>query len=107
MNAGPLRERLVPIKPTEVRNEETGEITRGWEEQPQIRGQLTTYRGRERATQGEVVVNVDACYYVRYQQKIRDGWRLRDLSDGQLYTVVVEPNREKLFKLLRCTKVND
>ena len=106
MIAGALNEKLIPIRPVREINSKTGECTSGWEELPPIRAQRVKLSVREAVRRRETVVEADAAYYVRYQHPIADGWRVLN-SDGVKFNVVVEPNRSKMLKILKCTRVND
>lgn len=108
MKAGLLRDKIQRYRLEEQENPDTGEIRRVWMAYgTPIWAQLTSYRARERNAHGEVVTVADAAYYIRLQHEIADGWRVEDMRTGIMYDVVCEPNRDKMFNLLRCTKVND
>jgi head-tail adaptor len=106
MNAGKLSYFLTPLQLENVINPETGEMRQVWVEGKEMRAERVKFVARAAVRGSESVIGADAVYYVRIQHPIDDGWRVRERG-GVLYDVVVEPNREKGLKLLKCTKVND
>ncbi|WP_303745040.1 phage head closure protein [uncultured Duncaniella sp.] len=106
MKAGRLNTFITPMHLTVTHDAVTGEARRVWEELPEIRAERVKYTARHVYNSAELVVGVDAVFHIRYAHPVRDGWRVRERG-GDIYDVVVEPNREKQLKLLRCTKVND
>lgn len=106
MNAGRLSYFLTPMRLETVINPDTGEITRRWTELTEIRAERVKVASKAVTRGNEDFVAVDAVYYIRWNHDVRDGDRIRERG-GNTYEVVVEPNREKGLKLLKCTKVND
>lgn len=106
MEAGRLTYFLTPLRLEVVTNPLTGAVSQRWAEQREIRAERAKITAKAVTRGVEGFVNVDAVYYVRWQHRIEDGWRVRD-RDGIIYDVVVEPNREKGLRLLKCTKVNE
>ncbi len=106
MNAGRLTHFLTPLRLDTVTSAETGEARQVWTEGREMRAERVKFTARAVTRGAENVIAADAVYYVRIQHPVSDGWRVRDRA-GTLYDVVVEPNREKGLKLLKCTKAND
>lgn len=106
MNAGRLSYFLTPMRLETVTDPASGAITRRWVEQKEIRAERVKLTVRSQMRGVELFNAADAVYYIRHRHRIEDGWRMKD-RDGTLYDVVVEPNREKDLKVLKCTKVNE
>lgn len=106
MTAGRLNYFLTPLRLERSYNPITGETTSHWAEKPEIRAERVKFTAKAVYRGVESLIAADAVYLVRYRHEISDGWRVRD-REGTVYNVVVEPNREKDLKLLKCTKVND
>lgn len=106
MNAGSLTYRLVAIEYVTTEDPLTGEKISEWIDRFTMRAERIKLTGKAVVRGSESVIEADAAYYVRIQHPIKDGWRVRELG-GDLYDVVVEPNREKQLKILKCKKVND
>lgn len=105
MRAGRLNTFLTPQRLAVTVNADTGETLRRWETLPDIRAERVKFNARAVAKRGEVTIDADAVFYIRINHPVEDGWRVRERG-GELYDCVVEPNREKGLKLLKCKKVN-
>lgn len=106
MNAGRLSYFLTPLQLVTRIDPESGSVRRQWVVHREMRAERVKFAAKAVTRGAEGFTAVDAVYLVRMRHEISDGWRVRD-REGTLYDVVVEPNREKDFKLLRCTKVNE
>ncbi len=106
MFAGRLTEKLIPSRLVRETDPRTGETRERWEELAPIRAERMKLTARSVLRRRETVTEIDAAYYVRIQHPVSDGWRVLN-SDGVKFDVVVEPNRDKMLKILKCTRAND
>lgn len=106
MKAGRLTSFLTLCRLEVSKNPNTGAILRKWVDVREVRAERVKFIARAVTRGVEGFVEADAVFYVRDQHHVEDGWRVRE-RNGTVYDVVVEPNREQGYNLLKCTKVND
>lgn len=106
MRAGPLKYKLVLMKPTRGTDRMGGE-TSDYEDTVTVWAERVRFSGARSEEVGEHFADYDAEFNIRDKHEVGENWRCRQLG-GYLYTIIaIVPNIDKGYNTLICNRVNE